>query len=83
MLSSDVGQEGRQDLLQLLYIQVPPFHSPFVDTVGCATQQVGLWVNKGRNSQQQIFNTTQIKLIIYSTTTIVLNLQPASYFHTV
>lgn len=50
VLSSDKGQKRRQDLLQLLHIQVSPFHTSLVYTVSCATQQVGLWVNKDRTA---------------------------------
>lgn len=46
MLGSDERQKGGQDLLQLLHIQVSPFHSSLVDAMGCAAQQVWLWVKQ-------------------------------------
>lgn len=42
VLGSDERQEGRQDLFQLLHVQVPLLHAALVDAVGCAAQQVGL-----------------------------------------
>lgn len=49
VLGSDEGQERREDLPQLLHVKVSPLHPPLVDAVGCAAQQVGLWVSKHTN----------------------------------
>lgn len=46
VLSPDKRQERREDLSQLLHVQVPSFHSPFINAVGCATQQIGFWEDK-------------------------------------
>ena len=45
VLRPDEGQQWREDLLQLLHVQVSPLHAPLVHAVGRAAQQVGLWVN--------------------------------------
>ena len=74
VLSPDKGQERRQDLLQLLHIQVPPFHSPLVNAVSCAAQQVGLWISNDRNHQWQLFNITHMTMTIYATMITLLKL---------
>lgn len=53
MLRPDKRQHGREDFFQFFHIQVSPLHTSLVYAVGCATQQIGLWVKKG---QQQLLS---------------------------
>lgn len=49
VLCSDKRQQRREDFFQFLHIQVSPLHTSLIYAVGCAAQQIGLWVIKKKS----------------------------------